>query len=242
MSRRLNDLPKPDKIPDAEYEERLPKLQKRMLATVIEMRSRGIPTAIAVEGMDAAGKGGAILRMVNYLDPRFYQVWPIGAPTDGEIREHYLERFWNRLPSRGEIAVFDRTWYGRVLVERIEELTPERRWKQAYREINDFEQLLANDGMVIVKFWFHVSADEQLKRFIERQADPLKSWKLTPDDWRNREKREQYIEAAEEMFEKTDTDTAPWHIINGDNKQAARLTFIETVLDAMKKRLEASNG
>lgn len=241
MARRLDDLRKPTKISDEEYDERLAKLQKKMLATVIEMRSRNIPTTIAVEGLDAAGKGGAILRMVGDLDPRFYQVWPIGAPTDGEIREHYLERFWSRLPSRGEIAVFDRTWYGRVLVERIEKLTPERRWKQAYREINDFERLLVNDGMLVVKFWFHVSSDEQLRRFHQRQEDPLKQWKITPDDWRNREKRDEYIAAAEEMFEKTDTEAVPWRIINGDNKQAARLEFIETVLDAMRKRLDSAD-
>jgi polyphosphate kinase 2 (PPK2 family) len=231
---RLEDLPKYPKVSDDEYDSRLKDLQKRVLKTVLDLRSRGVPTVIAVEGMDAAGKGGSILRLVSYLDPRFYQVWPIAAPSDGEQREHYLERFWNRLPSKGEIAVFDRTWYGRVLVERVEGFAAERRWRQAYEEINNFEQLLVNDGMIVMKFWFHVSADEQLQRFEERAKDPLKSWKLTPDDWRNRDKRPAYIEAAEEMFAKTDTEAVPWQIINGEHKHEARLAFIEAVLEGMR--------
>jgi polyphosphate kinase 2 (PPK2 family) len=191
----------------------------------------GPPICIAFEGWDASGKGGAIKRLVSPMDPRHVRVVQFEAPTPDEKRHHFLWRFWPSLPGWGGMAVFDRTWYGRVLVERVEGFASEDEWKRAYEEINGFERGLAEEGMVLIKFWLHVSAEEQLKRFVRREKEPLKSWKLTDEDWRNREKRSAYEEAVEEMVDRTSVEPhAVWHLIPGDSKRYARVAVIETVI------------
>jgi polyphosphate kinase 2 (PPK2 family) len=191
----------------------------------------GPPICIAFEGWDASGKGGAIKRLVSPLDPRHVRVVQFAAPTPDEKRHHFLWRFWPSLPGWGGMAVFDRTWYGRVLVERVEGFASEDEWKRAYGEIKDFERGLAEEGMVLVKFWLHVSPEEQLKRFESREKEPLKSWKLTDEDWRNRERRPAYEEAVEEMVARTSVEPhAVWHLIPGDSKRYARVAVIETVI------------
>ena len=191
----------------------------------------GPPVCVAFEGWDASGKGGAIKRLVSPLDPRHVRVVQFAAPSPDEKRHHFLWRFWPSLPGWGGMAVFDRTWYGRVLVERVEGFAAEDEWKRAYDEINDFESGLAQEGTILVKFWLHISSEEQLKRFEKREKDPLKSWKLTDEDWRNREKRGAYEEAVEEMVARTSIEPhAPWHLIAGDSKRYARVAVIETVI------------
>ena len=179
------------------------------------------------EGWDASGKGGAIKRLVAPLDARHVRVASFAAPTPDEKRHHYLHRFVPALPGWGGMAVLDRTWYGRVLVERVEGFATEEQWRRAYDEIDDFERMLADEGMIIVKFWLHISDEEQLKRFERRRQDPLKTWKLTDEDWRNREKRPAYEAAVEEMFERTDTEHAPWRIVPGESKRYARVQVMQ---------------
>ena len=191
----------------------------------------GPPVCVVFEGWDASGKGGAIKRLVAQLDPRHVRVVPFGPPTHDEKRHHFLWRFWPSLPGWGGMAVFDRSWYGHVLVERVEGLASEHEWTRAYDEINGFERSLAEEGMVLIKFWLHISSEEQLKRFKEREQDPLKRWKLTEEDWRNREKRDAYREAVEDMFARTSIEPhAPWHLIPADSKHYARVAVIETVI------------
>jgi len=187
-----------------------------------------------LEGGDASGMGGAIKRLVAPLDLRHVRVAQFSAPTYDEKRHHFLWRFWDDLPGWGGMAVFDRTWYGRVLVERVEGFASEEEWGRAYDEIVQFERMNAAEGMVFVKFWMHVSAEEQLKRFQKREKDPLKAWKLTEEDWRNREKRGAYDEAVEDMLERTDHEQGPWTLVEGDNKKFARVKVIETVIAAME--------
>ena len=218
------------------YEERLAELQLEVLKAEFKTREAGRSVIIAFEGWDAAGKGGAIKRLVEKLDPRGYMVYPIGAPTDDEKRRHYLWRFWTRMPDRGRWAIFDRTWYGRVLVERVEGFAKKKEWKRAFREINEFERHLVDDGTVLIKVFLAVTKDEQKKRFEERQKDPYKRWKIGPEDWRNREHWDEYVEAAEEMFAETDSEYAPWKVIGADRKWHARLSVIKHVL----KRLAAA--
>ena len=196
---------------------------------------------VNVEGMDAAGKGGAIRRLVEKLDPRSYKVYRIGAPADWEQARHYLYRFWTRLPGPDELVIFDRSWYGRVLVERVEGLAGEAEWQRAYREINEFERMLVDDGVVLVSLWFHIDPDEQLRRFHKRLDNPFKSWKMTDEDWRNRERWDDYIAAAEDMFEHTDTDFAPWTLIPANDKRYARLAALRTVASAMAKAAHRQN-
>jgi polyphosphate kinase 2 (PPK2 family) len=186
------------------------------------------------EGWDASGKGGAIKRLVAPLDLRHVRVVQFSAPSHNEKRHHYLWRFWSHLPGWGGMALFDRTWYGRVLVERVEGLASEEEWGRAYDEIVEFERMNAAEGMVFVKFWMHVSDEEQLKRFRKREKNPHKAWKLTDEDWRNREKREAYADAVEEMLERTDHAQGRWTLVEGDNKKFARVKVIETVIDAME--------
>ncbi len=181
------------------------------------------------EGWDASGKGGAIKRLVAPLDIRHVRVAQFSAPTPDEKRHHYLWRFWPSLPGWGGMAVFDRTWYGRVLVERVEGFASDDEWGRAYDEILEFERSLAAEGMIIVKFWMHISDEEQLRRFERRQATPLKRWKLTDEDWRNREKRDAYVEAVEEMLARTDHEGGRWHLVEGDSKSWTRVKVIETV-------------
>jgi polyphosphate kinase 2 (PPK2 family) len=200
----------------------------------------GPPLIALFEGWDASGKGGAIKRLVAPLDPRHVRVSQFAAPTPDEKRHHFLGRFWPALPGWGGMTVFDRSWYGRVLVERVEGFATEEQWRRAYGEINDFERSLADEGAIVVKFWLHVSAKEQLKRFEARADDPLKSWKLTDEDWRNREKRPQYESAVEEMLEKTDHPHARWHLIPAESKRFARVTVTKLVIEEIEARM-ASN-
>ncbi|WP_104529581.1 polyphosphate kinase 2 family protein [Blastococcus saxobsidens] len=199
----------------------------------------GPPLLVLFEGWDASGKGGAIQRLVGELDPRHVRVAQFAAPTRDEKRHHFLWRFWPVLPGWGGMAVLDRTWYGRVLVERVEGFAPEEAWRRAYGEIVDLETSLAAEGTVVVKFWLHVSPEEQLRRFEKRRADPYKAWKLTDEDWRNREKRGAYEAAVEEMLEQTDTAVAPWHVIAGDDKRWARVAVVRTVCEAIEAALHA---
>jgi polyphosphate kinase 2 (PPK2 family) len=188
------------------------------------------------EGMDAAGKGGAIRRVANALDIRHYDIHPVAAPTDEERAQPYLWRFWRHVPGRGRIAIFDRSWYGRVLVERVEKLCSEHDWMRAYTEINDFEEQLVQAGAVVVKFWLQISPAEQLRRFKEREATAHKRFKITPDDWRNREKLPAYERAVLDMVDRTSTEIAPWQLVSAEDKRHARIEVLKTLCD----RIEAA--
>ncbi|HEX7278261.1 MAG TPA: UDP-galactose-lipid carrier transferase, partial [Solirubrobacterales bacterium] len=195
----------------------------------------GPPLAVVFEGWDASGKGGAIKRLTGPLDPRHVRVSQFAAPTPDEKRHHFLGRFWPALPGWGGMTIFDRSWYGRVLVERVEGFATEEQWSRAYDEINDFERTLADEGTIVVKLWMHVSPEEQLKRFEARAGDPLKSWKLTDEDWRNRDKRPRYEAAVEEMLERTDHAHARWHVVAGDSKRFARVEVMRLVNEEIER-------
>jgi polyphosphate kinase 2 (PPK2 family) len=194
----------------------------------------GPPVLVMFEGWDASGKGGAIKRLVAQMDPRHVRVVQFAAPTYDEKRHHFLWRFSPSLPGWGGMAVFDRSWYGRVLVERVEELATHEQWLRAYDEINAYEGSLAAEGTIVIKFWMHISDAEQLRRFKRRAKNPLKAWKLTDEDWRNREKREQYVEAVEDMVAGTDQPHAPWHLVPADSKRYARVTVLDTVIERIE--------
>ena len=212
------------------YKKKLKVLQYEILNVQQFLFNNKIGLILAFEGMDAAGKGGAIKRLTERIDPRGYIVHPISAPQPHEKRYNYMQRFWRKLPQHGQIAIFDRSWYGRVLVERLEGFATEEEWTRAYEEINDFERLLTNGEYILLKFWIHIDKEEQLKRFEARAQDPYKSWKLTEEDWRNRDKFDDYAVAANEMFEKTDSKHAPWILVEGNNKQYARIKVLEATL------------
>ncbi len=195
------------------------------------------PVIMVFEGWDAGGKGGVIKRVTEKLDPRGYVVQAIAAPTGEDATRQYMYRFWRRLPEAGQITIFDRSWYGRVMVERIEGFCPEEAWKRAYREINQFERQLVDFGTVLFKFWIHIGEDEQLRRFQAREEDELKSWKLTDEDWRNREKWDLYSKAVNEMILKTSTVTAPWTIVEGNCKWHARVKVLRTLVDKLSQEL-----
>lgn len=226
-----------------EEAERLTAAQERLiqlrltLGGLLGTQGLGPPVLILIEGWDASGKGGAIRRLVARMDPRHVRVTQFAAPTTDELRHNWLRRFWSSLPGWGGMAILDRSWYGRVLVERVEGFATKKEWKRAYDEIVDFEEMLAHDGTVLLKFWFHISHEEQAKRFERRQADPLKRWKLTEEDWRNRRKRSEYEEAVEEMLERTDRPTAPWYVIAGESKRWARVAMIENTIAAIENAL-----
>ena len=219
----------------AAYQERLHTLQHRLYKLTQARRFREHGMVAVFEGPDAAGKGGCIRRTVRALDPRLYRVHAIAAPSDEELAHPYLWRFWRRVPPRGTLGVFDRSWYGRVLVERVEGLCSEANWKRAYREIVDFETDLAESGLIVVKFWLQISKDEQLRRFKDREETPFKRFKITPEDWRNRANWDAHQEAAEAMIARTDTETAPWTLVAAEDKRHARLRVLETLC----ARLEA---
>ncbi len=241
---RLDELDLSRKLSREEEEARLAAAQKRLL----ELRLRcggllkdgklGPPLCIIFEGWDASGKGGAIKRLVAPLDPRHVRVAQFAAPTPDEKRHHFLHRFSHALPGWGGMAVLDRSWYGRVLVERIEGYATKEQWRRAYREIVNFELGLAYEGMVVVKFWVHISDEEQLKRFERRRDDPLRGWKLTDEDWRNRKRRPAYVKAVEEMLRRTDHPDAPWQLVEGDSKRWARVKVIETVNEEIERGIE----
>jgi polyphosphate kinase 2 (PPK2 family) len=218
--------------------ERLTQLRLTLGGQIGERRF-GPPVCALFEGWDASGKGGAIKRLVAQMDPRHVRVVQFAAPTPDEARHHFLWRFWPVLPGWGGMAVFDRSWYGRVLVERVEGLASREQWLRAYDEINSFERTLTDEGMILVKLWLHVSSEEQLKRFKRREADPLKRWKLTDEDWRNREKRAAYEDAIEDMIARTDQPNARWTLVEGDSKRYARVKVIETVIERIEEGMTA---
>lgn len=234
---RLTDIDLSVTISEEEYDKQLKKLQKKLRALHNQMYEERRPAIIAYEGWDAAGKGGNIKRVSAALDPRGYEVIPIAAPDKHEASRHYLWRFWQHIPKDGHIAIFDRTWYGRVMVERIEGFCSEEDWQRAYREINEFEKELYNWGAVIVKFWLQIDQDEQLRRFTDRQNTPEKQWKITDEDWRNREKWPYYELAVDDMLRYTSTDFAPWHIIESNDKKYARIKALKVLVKAIESRL-----
>ena len=221
-----------------EYEEKLDKLQKKIEKLHGELYRRRIPVVLGFEGWDAGGKGGAIKRLTAKMDARGYAVNPTASPNDIEKAHHYLWRFWRAMPKAGHVAIFDRTWYGRVMVERIEGFCTKEEWQRAYKEINDMEKDLYDAGAVVIKFWMHIDKDEQERRFRERQENPEKQWKITDEDWRNREKWDQYEDAVNEMLLRTSTDYAPWVVVEGNDKNYARVKVLKTVVDAIEERLK----
>lgn len=220
-----------------EYKKRLKELQAEIAELHGELYRRRIPMVLGFEGWDAGGKGGAIKRLTEKMDPRGYEVHPTAAPNDIEKVHHYLWRFWKEMPKDGHIEVFDRTWYGRVMVERIEGFCSEKDWRRAYQEINDMEKNLYQHGAIVLKFWMQIDKDEQERRFTERMNTPDKRWKITDEDWRNREKWDLYEKAVDEMLVRTSTTYAPWIIVEGNNKQYARVKVLQSVVDAIKARL-----
>ena len=232
----LDKLDMSHRLDRAEYEKRLGNGQRRLsqlrlhLGGLMGSGTLGPGLLVVVEGPDASGKGGAIKAVVGHLDPRHYKVVSYAKPTTQEKNHHFLWRFYRELPGLGEMAVFDRSWYGRVLVERVEGFADRTEWRRAYKAIVDFEETLCQESIILVKFWMHVTDDEQLRRFESRAADPLKRWKLTEEDWRNREKNRLYDAAAEEMFQRTEHRLAPWDIIGAEQKRYARIAVLETVI------------
>ena len=225
-----------------QYKKKVKELQKRLAILHNELYRKRIPVVLAFEGWDAGGKGGAIKRLTEELDPRGYEVVPTASPNDIEKAHHYLWRFWNNMPKAGHMAIFDRTWYGRVMVERIEGFCTEDEWQRAYKEINQMEEHLYNAGAVVLKFWMHIDKDEQERRFNERMGNPEKQWKITDEDWRNREKWDQYEDAVNEMIIRTSTTYAPWIIVEGNSKYYARVKVLETVVDALEKRFKTDDS
>ncbi len=226
------------KLGKKDYFDQLIDLQAKLAIVQQAFLFHGLKGVIVFEGWDAAGKGGTIRRISQALDPRSFKVWPIGAPRNYYLNRHYLLRFWERLPPSGAISAFDRSWYGRVLVERIEKLTPEHRWRAAYDEINAFERMLTDDGTRIIKLFFHISQDEQMERFTERLTNPLKRWKLTYEDFRNREKWAETEVAVDKMLARTSTQNAPWHVIPANNKKYARIKAMQAIVDAFSKDVD----
>lgn len=224
-------------ISQEEYNRQLVIYQVALSRLAYQVYLQQRPVIIVFEGWDAAGKGGAIRRISEAIDPRGFVVYSIAKPEGEDATHHYLWRFWRRLPEAGQIAIFDRSWYGRVLVERIEGFCSEAEWKRAYREINYFERQLADFGTILFKFWLHISPDEQLRRFESRASDRLRAWKLTAEDWRNREKWPQYEEAVNDMLLKTSTLTAPWTVVEGNSKQFARIKILRTIVEKLSQEL-----
>lgn len=220
------------------YETQRDRLQNELHLLAYKAYQQKRPVIIVFEGWDAAGKGGAIKRMTERMDPRGYVVWPIAAPSGDDKVHHYLYRFWRRLPGSGQITIFDRSWYGRVLVERVEGYCTEDAWKRAYHEINQFERQLLDFGTIIIKFWLHLSKEEQLRRFKQREHIAYKSWKLTDEDWRNRGRWEDYLNAVEEMILKTSTHRAPWTIVEANDKLFARIKVMKTAASVLKREME----
>lgn len=234
---KLSDIELNKELSEEEYRSELSICQKRLSELHNEIYRRKIPVIIAYEGWDAAGKGGNIKRITSALDPRGYQVHPIASPEPHEKARHYLWRFYNRLPKDGHIAIFDRTWYGRVMVERLEGFCSENDWQRAYNEINEFEKELSDWGAIVIKFWVQIDKDVQLERFTDRQNTPSKQWKITDEDWRNREKWDLYEAAIDEMLQKTNTPYAPWVVLESNDKKYARIKALKTVIKAIEDRL-----
>ena len=234
------------KLPKKEAKRRLKAAQQRLLELRLQLggqlgdRGLGPPVCVVLEGWDASGKGGAIKRLVSKLDPRHVTVAAFAVPDERERRHHFLWRFGPALPGWGGMSVLDRSWYGRVLVERVEGFASEAEWERAYDEIVGFERGLYLEGTVLVKFWLHISDEEQLRRFCRRERKPLKSWKLTAEDWRNRERRSEYEAAVAAMLKRTDRDGARWTVVPGDSKRYARLAVVEAVIAAIERGMRAN--
>ena len=225
-------------LDEREYKRARPLLQRRLYDLQKACWDARIPTVIVFEGWDAAGKGTAINLLTSRLDPRGFKLYPIQAPRTFETLLPWLWRFWLKLPSYGEIAIFDRSWYGRVLVERVEELTPVQEWRKGYRDIVDFEHTLADDGVLILKFFLHISQKEQKKRFKELERDPLESWHVQPEDWEHHRKYPDYVVAIEEMLERTDTEWGPWTIVEATDRRWARVKVLKTIIRRMEEALQ----
>ena len=225
-------------IEDEKYKKQLDDLQKKISELGFKLYSKRRSVVIVYEGWDAAGKGGNIKRLTERIDPRGYEVIPVSAPTKEALNHHYLWRFWVNMPKDGHITIFDRSWYGRVMVERVESLCSVNDWNRAYQEINDMELHMHRHGSIILKFWLHIDKDEQLKRFTERQNTPRKQHKITEEDWRNRDKWDEHKQAVDEMLARTNTDYAPWHIIESNNKKYARIKTLKVVVETLEKELE----
>lgn len=221
-----------------EYKKQLRHEQTRLRELQLQLYKKQVPVMALFEGWDAAGKGGAIKRLTDVLDPRSYVVNAFAAPSAEELAHHYLWRFWRRLPEPGKIGIFDRSWYGRVLVERVERFATELEWRRAYKEINEFEEQITSAGYVFLKFWLHISPEEQLDRFNQRKENPFKQYKLTEEDWRNREKYSYYYVAVNQMIQRTSTPTAPWTIVPGNNKYYARVKVIKSMIQAIENELK----
>ena len=236
---KLAEIPLENKsLSDEEYKEELARLQNHLKELHNRLYRKKVPVVIVYEGWDAAGKGGNIKRITEALDPRGFEVQPIASPEPHEKARHYLWRFWMRLPKTGHIAIFDRSWYGRVMVERLEGFCSENDWKRAYNEMNEFEKELHDWGAVIIKFWVQIDKDTQLARFTDRQDTPEKQWKITDEDWRNREKWDEYEVAVNEMIQKTSTTFAPWHILESVDKKYARIKALKIVIEELEKVLK----
>lgn len=223
-----------------DYKRQLPELQEQLNELIWDAYKAKRSTVVLMEGVDAAGKGGAIRRLIQSVDARLYRVIPVAAPTDEEQAHHYLWRFWRHIPRAGRMTIYDRSWYGRVLVERVEQITPTLRWQHAYLEINEFERQLTEAGISVIKFWLQISSQEQAQRFEARAQIPHKQHKITEEDWRNREKWDDYLRAANEMFTRTNTGYAPWTLVEANDKRYARIKVLRTVRDALKRALESS--
>ena len=235
---QLADLDMSRRLRGKAYRDDLARLQLTLTKIQQKYLFSGDKAVLVFEGWDAAGKGGTIRRISAAFDPRSFKVWPIGAPRNFYLDRHYLLRFMERLPPNGAISAFDRSWYGRVLVERVENLTPEERWRQAYDEIRNFERMIVDDGTRLVKLFFHISPDVQLQRFEERLRNPLKRWKLTYEDFRNRDRWAEYSEAIDEMFEKTSTAEAPWTVVPSNDKKYARIFAMKAIVETMSRGVD----
>jgi polyphosphate kinase 2 (PPK2 family) len=236
---KLDAVPMDDLFDDKSvYLARQQECQIRLMAVQQAYYRQGLRAMLVFEGWDCAGKGGAIRRVTERLDPRGFRVWPIAEPLPEEQGRHYLYRFWTKLPLPGTTAIFDRSWYGRVLVERVEALTAKSAWRRAYGEINRFEEMLVDDGIRLVKIFLHITPEEQLDRFRARIGNPLKRWKMAPSDIRSRARHDDYLRAYEDMFARTNTDIAPWHVIGGDQKWSARVRVLETLIEALSRDVD----
>ena len=235
---KLADVDLSKTIPQEEYKARLKELQDKLSKLHNRIYREKIPVIICYEGWDAAGKGGNIKRITEALDARGYVVTPVASPLPYEKSRFHLWRFWTNIPKTGHFAIFDRTWYGRVMVERLEGFCSENDWQRAYNEMNEFEKMLTDWGAVIVKFWVQIDKDTQLARFTDRQNTPEKQWKITEEDWRNRDKWDLYEDAVNEMLQKTSTAFAPWYILESNDKKYARIKALEILINALEAQLQ----
>lgn len=233
----LERLDMTKKLSPKQYDTEIGAAQVRLRELELEIFKEQLPVLCVFEGWDAAGKGGAIKRLTEILDPRGFTVSSFSAPRGDERTHHYLWRFWRNLPRAGHLVIFDRSYYGRVLVERVEGFCSEDEWRRAYREINELESHQVSSGTAICKFWLHITRDEQLRRFKHRELDPYRSYKLTEEDWRNRAKWDAYLEATEDMLRHTSTPYAPWTVVEAQNKQYARVKVLKGVIEAIERRL-----